>query len=45
MVVFDRGVPEIAVPARSRVLLLPFVPGVGVLLIVLVPFVPGVGPC
>ena len=36
MVVIHRSVPRIAVPARSRVLLLPFVPGVAVLLTVLV---------
>ena len=36
VVVIHRSVPRIAVPARSRVLLLPFVPGVAVLLTVLV---------
>ena len=36
VVVIHRGVPRIAVPARSRVLLLPFVPGVAVLMVVLV---------
>ena len=35
-VVIHRGVPRIAVPARSRVLLLSFVPGVAVLMVVLV---------
>ena len=36
VVVIHRGVPRIAVPARSRVLLLAFVPGVAVLMVVLV---------
>ena len=36
VVVIHRGVPRIAMPARSRVLLLPFVLGVAVLLVVLV---------
>ena len=36
VVVIHRCVPRIAMPARSRILLLPFVPGVAVLLIVLV---------
>ena len=36
MVVIHRCVPRNAMPARTRVLLLPFVPGVAVLLIVLV---------
>ena len=36
VVVIHLGVPRIAVPAWSRVLLLPFVPGVAVLMVVLV---------